>query len=490
MRRWTLGIFLFLVAFANAQDERTIVDEWYVLTLNGKASGWAHEAMRTRTENGRQILRSEQGSQIRMKRVKDELKIEQDAWFEETADGTPLRFRYRTLQAKSEVVQEGTLEGSTLTVTVTSGGTQEKKTLDWKQGTLFPAAAQRMMKEKGFAEGTSYSYQTYDPQFGKIVTGTINVLAPEKMKIAGQEREWVKWESSTDAMKGIKTTTWGDKDAMTWRTAVSMAGMAIVTERTDKAAALLTEKGEVPEVLVQSFLRPNKKFDNARKIARAVYRITIKQGEAQAGGLAYEGQSVDKVEGNVITLTVKPAQPADPAPKRPIDDAKLKEYLAETAYLQITDPKVVAASKDAVGDETDAWKAARKIETWVFQKISKKNFGVGFASAKEVAERLEGDCTEHAVLAAAMARAAGIPARIAVGLVSVSDIYGGHMWTEVWVGKWVGIDAAMGGEFFDATHIKMGDSAGSGQSMQEDLVNVLMYLGKMDLEVVEVDEKK
>ena len=127
-------------------------------------------------------------------------------------------------------------------------------------------------------------------------------------------------------------------------------------------------------------------------------------------------------------------QPGGEIPKLPISDSKFKVYLEDTAFLQCRTEKVIAAAKEAVGDETDAWEAAKKIRRWVFEKIKKKNFGVGMASAKEVAEDLEGDCSEHAVLSAAMARAVGIPARLAVGIVGVGEVFGGHMWTEVWVG--------------------------------------------------------
>lgn len=72
--------------------------------------------------------------------------------------------------------------------------------------------------------------------------------------------------------------------------------------------------------------------------------------------------------------------------------------------------------------------------------------GRSFDVASQVATHKAGDCTEHAVLLAALARAQGLPARVAVGTL-VADIAGelgafGHAWTEIHRdGAWQLVDA-------------------------------------------------
>src|SRR5260370_7773323 len=85
--------------------------------------------------------------------------------------------------------------------------------------------------------------------------------------------------------------------------------------------------------------------------------------------------------------------------------------------MQRDDELVQRHAAAAAGDETDLWKAAQLMEKWVAENLKKKNFSTLLASAAEVAKDLSGDCTEHAVLLAAMARARGIASRVAVGLV-------------------------------------------------------------------------
>ena len=79
--------------------------------------------------------------------------------------------------------------------------------------------------------------------------------------------------------------------------------------------------------------------------------------------------------------------------------------------------------------------------------------------------RPEGDCTEHAVLLAALGRARGIATRVVDGIAYVDAYAGGkhvfvpHAWVQAYVdGRWRSFDAALHG--FDAGHVAL--SVGDG----------------------------
>ena len=100
-------------------------------------------------------------------------------------------------------------------------------------------------------------------------------------------------------------------------------------------------------------------------------------------------------------------------------------------------------------------------------ELKNKNFATAFAPASEVARNLSGDCTEHGVLTAALCRAVGVPARVAIGLVYVDHLggFGFHMWNEVYVNRrWVAIDAAFDQSEVDAVHLKLSDTSLAGVS--------------------------
>ena len=88
---------------------------------------------------------------------------------------------------------------------------------------------------------------------------------------------------------------------------------------------------------------------------------------------------------------------------------------------------------------------------------------LGYGSALEALKSRRGDCTEYAVLLAAMGRAAGIPTRVVSGLVYARNFEGQnyvfvpHVWVHAWTGAgWESFDAALGR--FDSTHLAFATS--------------------------------
>ena len=82
----------------------------------------------------------------------------------------------------------------------------------------------------------------------------------------------------------------------------------------------------------------------------------------------------------------------------------------------------------------------------------------------------------------------GIPSRLAIGITAIDDSFWAHMWMEVWVGRWVALDPALGGDLFDATHIKMAESSGE----KADLIGAThpsTWAHQMELQVISVSEK-
>ena len=95
--------------------------------------------------------------------------------------------------------------------------------------------------------------------------------------------------------------------------------------------------------------------------------------------------------------------------------------------------------------------------------------GRAYVDATRAYDARSGDCTEFAVLLAAAARAAGIPARVAYGVAyasrftGASHVFSPHAWVQAWEGeRWVSYDAGLDG--FDAGHIALylGDGSPDG----------------------------
>jgi transglutaminase-like putative cysteine protease len=273
-----------------------------------------------------------------------------------------------------------------------------------------------------------------------------------------------------------------------------MLGLALVTYRVSKQEALKSLSGPEVDLAVASLVK-TAVIDRPQETSRIVYRITI-PGEDPAGFLPESSrQKITRVSPHVVDLAVEAVAPsafgAEDEKDRPAG-----EFLEPNTYIQSDDDLVRRHARAAAGDETDPWKAAQLMEKWVFENLKKKNFSTLLASAAEVAKDLSGDCTEHAVLLAAMARARGIGSRVAVGLVYAPSLsaFAGHMWTEVEVsGAWFPLDATQGRGRVGADHIKFADSSfadGGDSTPLTPFMPLVTVLGKLKIEVRDVKHER
>ena len=90
-----------------------------------------------------------------------------------------------------------------------------------------------------------------------------------------------------------------------------------------------------------------------------------------------------------------------------------------------------------------------------------------------------GDCNEHAVLLAALARAAGIPTRIEAGLVYLKGRFYYHAWNLMYLGQGVTADSLFGQLPADVSHLRF---ATGSPEQQLDLMGII---GKIQLTVIQ-----
>ena len=132
--------------------------------------------------------------------------------------------------------------------------------------------------------------------------------------------------------------------------------------------------------------------------------------------------------------------------------------LSETFIVDF-DEASVATTLSLLHDTYGSSPAPPEIEEFVFGYVENKNYLSNFDFASKVARTRSGDCTEHAILLTALARAQGYPARLVLGVALIAyeggiDSYG-HAWTEVhYAGAWQLLDGTApanqdpGGETF------------------------------------------
>jgi len=160
----------------------------------------------------------------------------------------------------------------------------------------------------------------------------------------------------------------------------------------------------------------------------------------------------------------------------PARDSGLVRWLAPAPLIQSNDPRIQAQARLIVGGAADPDRAARAIAAWVHGHVERQR-NAGAPGAVQALEAGRGDCNEHAVLYVALARAVGLPARTAAGLLYLDGRFYYHAWAEVYLGDWVAVDPMLDEFPASAAHVRF--SIG-GLARQAELVRLI---GRIKLEV-------
>ncbi|MEM7231211.1 MAG: transglutaminase family protein, partial [Planctomycetota bacterium] len=87
----------------------------------------------------------------------------------------------------------------------------------------------------------------------------------------------------------------------------------------------------------------------------------------------------------------------------------------------------------------------------------------------------------------ALARAAGIPARVTSGLTQHRGAFIGHMWSEVYCGgEWFPLDGTLGDGRVPPDHIALGTSELDDANANDLFVSLVGMLGYLEIDVVDV----
>jgi hypothetical protein len=152
-------------------------------------------------------------------------------------------------------------------------------------------------------------------------------------------------------------------------------------------------------------------------------------------------------------------------------------FLDAEPLLEVRNPEIQNVARTIRGTETDPRVVAEHINTWVHDSL-RDEITIGVPSAVATLHARVGDCNEHTQLYVALARAAGIPARVAAGLAYVDGKFYYHAWPEVWLERWVAVDPTFGQFPADASHLRF---TVGGLGRQADL---LRLMGSLRIDVL------
>jgi transglutaminase-like putative cysteine protease len=363
-----------------------------------------------------------------------------------------------------------------LAVAVTSAGATRTEEYELPEPPVMSLNFPRKLASEGIVAGSRHQLTILDPATMRS--------APVEVRIGNREvvrtRDGVIPAFRLDmAYHGLQTTSWVTDTGDIVREE-SPLGLMTVQESPEQAQGLAIPGAVQRDLLRASAVVPvmQQRIDEPRDVRRL--RLRIDGAQLPAGDLDGLGQIVD---GRFIEIhdprTLQPG-PADPEARR---------FLSPEQLIESDAPEIAAEAVRAVGGATRARDKAERLTRYVNALLDKKPT-VGIPSALDVLRTKVGDCNEHTTLYVAMARAAGVPARIAVGLVYVRGAQGAfyyHAWPEVYLdegdgrGLWLPVDPTFNQFPADGTHLRLVRGGLERQAA------ILPLIGRLRMTVVDMD---
>ncbi|MDR3633780.1 MAG: transglutaminase domain-containing protein [Isosphaeraceae bacterium] len=486
---WGLAVVLVSPASAARAAEQ---ESWDAIYMAGSKVGHVHIFVEPVNDKGRKLLRVRVDTVLNFRRDKDLVTNKLQYGTIETLDGSVLRLDTRTLTSDGEIRAYGDVVDGEMNLILQSGGTRQEKVLKWSPDVRGPYAAEMTLAREPIKPGESRDLKMFVPDLNRICDITLTAKQKEEVLLGdGEKHALLRIEETTKldgkARREFDTTLWVDSAGQVIKSSQDVLG-GMVVYRTTKEGALAADRGMAVDRIAHSVIKVANKIPNSTAVRAIRYRVEL-PGDDLSQLLPNDRRQTLTTEGESKssgTLNVKTAGPE-------VGEAESGEvspqFLRPNALVTSEDSQVQALTRRAVGDTQGAWEKAVKIERFVFQNLKDKNFATTFAPASEVARTLSGDCTEHSVLAAAMSRAAGLPSRVAIGLVYADHLggFGFHMWHEVHVtGRWVALDASFDESAVDATHIKLSDTSLDGVAPFEAFLPIVRVMGKLSIVPLEV----
>jgi hypothetical protein len=409
-----------------------------------------------------------QSAYLRLKLMGDfqELRTNTTATLNE--DMTLSSFNFHMAAGPVRYQASGRISGLELVMTSMTGGKATQSVMRLNDVPRIAAGLIPYLVKTGLAVGDRFQTPVFDPATLSMRTVVVEVEAEEALLVDGRPLETLRLR-----------TDYQDAHVYAW---VDSAGrkvkeeglMGLTMKRTTlkEAKTGLAGEADLADMVEATSVQPNRVIAAPRDASRLVARLE---------GVDLEGFELDggrqRLEGRTVTVLRETVDPAAEV-AFPIDDPALEPYLAPTHFIQSRDPRIINQARRLTGGETSPLAAIEKIIAHVHETLEKRPT-MSVPSAVDVLETGVGDCNEHAVLAAALLRAAGVPARTAVGVMYYNGRFYYHAWLEVYYGRFMAVDPLLGQVPADAARIRF---ITGGLTRQTEMLRII---GRLSVDVLE-----
>jgi len=343
----------------------------------------------------------------------------------------------------------GEVRGGSLVISLLQGGEHSELVLDLDEPPQIAATMNTWIAaQEEIKVGQTYEVPYFSPTTLAQDTMTLKVVDTEVLP-TGEEAHWIERSVAGVTTRALLTPA-GDL-----LREEGGFGTALVRQTREEALAMPEGHDAVDIISLSSV-----KLEGQLYRPRGLNKVSLQILGVEPERIRHE-PPLQTVQGDVVVVT-SPELGRRASVPRQADPEQFAEYLQGTPFMPVDHREIQEAAQDLVGDFSDRLLAVTKLNTWVYETLVKTPV-MGVPNALEVLRIRQGDCNEHTALMVALSRAAGIPARIAAGVVfsdRVTDTgaFYYHAWPEIWMGDelgWISVDPTFGQVPADATHVKI-----------------------------------
>jgi hypothetical protein len=439
-----------------------IVESWGIF-YRGEKIGYAHQTIDPKSDG--YTIRDQ--SNLRLQLLGKTQDVSTRVNTEVDQEWALELFDFQLISADVQFKARGKVRAGYLDLEIDSAGQRSKKEIALQQRPYLLAALKPYVVSQQLEPGKQHYFSTFDPATLSQQVATVTIEGRENLRLGTKLEPAIRIRQQ---FKGISVTSWLDGSGRTLKEE-SPAGLSLVRQSAQEARSPANTRSVPLDLIAQTSITPSSPIsDSGRK---RLLKLKLRGVDTRNFPLNGGRQRLDNDQLQIRREEIKSGRL--PIPVR---DRRLSSYLEATPFMQSDHPRIRALVQQIVAGESDARRAAVRIKDWVYVQIAKEPT-VSIPNALEVLRTKKGDCNEHTVLFNALARAAGIPARTAVGVVYLRGAFYYHAWSEVWLGEWVTLDSVLNQFPADVTHIKFIEGEIDRQ------IDILQLIGNLKIDVIE-----
>jgi hypothetical protein len=460
---------------------------WDALFLEGSKIGYSHTSIRPVQDTGKSLVATDVVNHLSLRRFGQTVEQDLKIGTVETPEGELLRFTTEAALGPTPVRFKGHVEAGEMVIE--GNGATKPVRMPWSKDVRGFRGLEESLEKQPMAPNSRRQLKVLVPLVNQVADVELKAGQKESTAVMGKPVQLLRIEAASKLPDGqvMEETIWTDERGDVVKRHI--AAMKQESHRTSRELA--TSESATPATFdlgTGTIVKLDRPLTEGHETRRVRYRLEMEGGNPAELFAPGATQTVRSLGPHAAELTVEAVRPAEAKTARA--STTDPQYLRANEMLQIHDPRIQEMAREAKGAAPSRWEVAVNLERYVHRIVKTKDFSQTFASAADVAESRQGDCTEHAVLLAALARACGIPARVAIGLVYLprAQGFGYHMWTEVEIdGRWLPLDATLGQGGIGAAHIKLTDSSLDGASAYSMFLPVAQVVGQLKISVLDAE---